>query len=53
MSGECTVTIQDVFNRFYPDYEKRHTLSSDQRKAAYHIMNCKTGAFGINVSVCE
>lgn len=53
MSGKCTVTIQDVFNRFYPDYEKRHTLSSDQRKAAYHIINCKTGAFGVNISVCE
>ena len=46
-------TIQDVFNRFYPDYEKNHNLSPAQRKAAYHIMNCKTGAFGINASVCE
>lgn len=46
-------TIQDVFNRFYPDYEKAHALSGVQKKAAYHIMNCKTGVFGINVSVCE
>lgn len=46
-------TIQDVFNTFYPDYEKTHELSAVQRKAAYHIMNCKTGAFGVNVSVCE
>ena len=46
-------TIQDVFNRFYPAYTKTHELSAAQRKAAYHIRNCKTGAFGINVSVCE
>ena len=51
MSADCT--IQDVFNRFYPEYTKTHELSAAQRKAAYHIRNCKTGAFGINVSVCE
>ena len=50
MSENCT--IQDVFNRFYPDYEKTHELSAAQQKAVYHIMNCKTGAFGVNVSVC-
>ena len=44
MSSECTVTIQDVFNRFYPEYERSHKLSAVHRKAAYHIMNCKTGA---------
>ena len=46
-------TVQDVFNNFYPGYQKTHELSAAQRKAAYHIMNCKTGAFGVNVSVCE
>ena len=51
MSTDCT--IQDVFNRFYPEYTKTHKLSAAQRKAAYHIRNCKTGAFGVNVSVCE
>lgn len=51
MSANCT--IQDVFNHFYPGYEKKHVLSAGQRKAAYHIMNCKTGTFGVNISVCE
>ena len=51
MSAECT--IQDVFHRFYSDYEKNHALSADQRKTAYHIMNCKTGTFGFNVNICE
>ena len=30
MSENCTV--QDVFNRFYPDYEKNHGLSAAQQK---------------------
>ncbi|RHE22179.1 IS91 family transposase, partial [Dorea formicigenerans] len=51
MSKDCT--IQDVFHRFYPSFEFTHNVSPAQRKSAYHIMNCKTGAFGVNVSVCE
>ena len=51
MSASCT--IQDVFHRFYPDYVKTHELSAVQRKVVYHIMNCKTGAFGVNFSICE
>ena len=48
MSKDCT--IQDVFHRFYPSFESTHSISPAQRKAAYHIMNCKTGAFGVNNS---
>ena len=51
MSKDCT--IQDVFHRFFSSFESTHSISPAQRKAAYHIMNCKTGAFGVNVSVCE
>lgn len=51
MKKNCT--IQDVFDRFYPDIEKRKSIPAYQRKAAFHIMNCKTGAFGANISVCE
>ena len=50
---EKSCTIQDVFERFYPSYEKRNNPPSHHRKTAYHIMNCKTGAFGVNISVCE
>ena len=48
---EKSCTIQDVFERFYPVYEKTHELPAHHRKAAFHIMNCKTGAFGVNISV--
>lgn len=51
MSTDCT--IQDVFNRFYRAYESSHKLSAAQRKVSYHIMNCKTGSFGVNIRVCE
>ena len=51
MSAECT--IQDVFCSFYPDFENTHPLTAAQRKTAFRIMNCKTGTFGVNVSVCE
>ena len=50
---EKSCTIQDAFERFYPVYEKKHELPAHHRKAAFHIMNCKTGAFGVNISVCE
>ena len=50
---EKSCTIQDVFERFYPSYEKRNNPPAHHRKTAYHIMNCKTGAFGVNISVCE
>ena len=46
-------TVQDIFNRFYPGYLERHTPSPEQTKAATCIMNCKTGAYGANVDVCE
>ena len=51
MRDNCT--IQDIFTRFYPEYEKAHVITAAQRKTAYHIMNCKTGAFGVSISVCE
>ena len=50
---EKSCTIQDVFERFYPSYEKRSNPPAHHRKTAYHIRNCKTGVFGVNISVCE
>lgn len=47
------VTVQDIFYRFYPRYLEKYTPSAVQSKAATSIMNCKTGAYGVNVDVCE
>ena len=46
-------TVQDIFLRFYPNYLDKYTPSPQQSKVANCIMNCKTGAYGANVSMCE
>ena len=46
-------TVQDIFYRFYPAYLEQYTPSFVQSKVANNIMNCKTGAYGMNISVCE
>ena len=46
-------TVQDIFNRFYPDYLDKYSPSPQQAKVANCIINCKTGAYGANVSICE
>ena len=47
------ITIQDVFHRFYPKYLENYTPSAAQRKTSLCILNCKTGAYGMNTSICE
>lgn len=53
-SAEPPYPIRDAFILFYPEYEKKHpSLCVEQKKAAYAIMRCKTGALGYNASYCE
>lgn len=47
------LTVQDIFLKFYPDYLDKYTPSFNQHKTAINIINCKTGAYGTNVSVCD
>ena len=46
-------TVQDIFRHFYPAYLESCSPSPEQAKVARNILNCKTGAYGANVSVCE
>ena len=46
-------TVQDIFRCFYPAYLEKYSPSPEQAKVARNILNCKTGAYGANVSVCE
>lgn len=46
-------SVQDIFLRFYPRYLDKYTPSPQQSKVANCIINCKTGAYGANVSMCE
>lgn len=46
-------TVQDIFQRFYPAYLDKYSPSSEQARTANNIINCKTGAYGANISICE
>lgn len=46
-------TVQDIFLRFYPEYNRIYTPSFEQAKTANCIMNCKTSRLGANAQVCE
>ena len=48
MSG---FTVQEAFHRFYSVYRLNHPVNAEQEKAAFCIMNCKTGKLGANVSM--
>lgn len=45
--------IQQIFFNGWDDYCKCYQPSAEQSKAAYCIMNCKSGAFGYNISICQ
>lgn len=47
------LTLQDVLLRFYPQYLDVYTPDLHQAKTVHHIMNCKTGAYGANISQCS
>lgn len=46
-------TMQDVLEHFYPKYLDSYTPTECQAKAVRHILNCKTGAYGFNLSKCD
>lgn len=45
--------IQQIFSNGWDDYCRHFQPSEEQVKAAYCIMNCKSGAFGYHISRCE
>ena len=46
-------TMQDVLQRFYPGYLDSYVPNAQQDKVVRHILNCKTGAYGVNASRCS
>lgn len=46
-------TVQDIFTIFYLDYIEKYNPSPRQAITANHIINCKTGAYGSNITTCE
>ena len=47
------LTMQDVLRQFYPKYLDVYTPNDRQAKTVHHILNCKTGAYGANISQCS
>ena len=45
--------IQEIFNLSYQGYCSHFNPSDEQNKAAYSIMNCKSGRLGYSISICE
>ena len=45
-------TVRDVLRQFYPRYLEKYNPNARQVKTAARILNCKTGAYGVNVSRC-
>ena len=46
-------TIQDVLRQFYPRYQDSYTPAIHQANVVRHILDCKTGAYGVNASKCS
>ncbi len=47
------ISVQDIFQRFYPSYLELYSPSLEQKKVANSIISCKTSGMGMNVSICE
>lgn len=48
-----SLNMQEVLLRFYPKYLESYSPNEQQAKTVNHIMNCKTGAYGANISLCK
>jgi hypothetical protein len=46
------VTLQDIFQAGFPDYERIHPLPWHVRRAARAIMRCRTAVLGGHVQAC-
>lgn len=45
--------IQQVFSSGWEDYSTHYQPTDIQAKAAYSIMDCKSGKLGCNISICQ
>jgi hypothetical protein len=45
--------LQEVFERFYPDYQEQFGVYDQQARAAKDILDCRTAALGGRVCECE
>ena len=46
-------SIQQIFQKYGPEYTKTHKLSKEQWKVLNSIISCKTQGLGIHIITCE
>lgn len=46
-------TVADVLRLHWEEYCERYPVSEAQRRAAWHIMRCRTAALGGHIEVCD
>lgn len=51
--GKNMTNVQDVFHKFHDQFKQNHSLSPQQAKVSWDIMNCRTAALGGNAFLCE
>ena len=51
-SQKAGYEVADILRKYLKDYERRHTLSYEQRRAVRAIMNCRTPALGGLLKSC-
>jgi len=47
------LTIQQIFTEYKEAYEQKYKMSTDQKKAFTHIVECRTEKYGTHIDVCE
>ncbi len=52
-AAECTPTISDIFKRYGNEFREHHSVPSHHLKVMRAIENCRTGAYGFHISVCD
>lgn len=52
MLGLMRGDVQKIFREHYATYAQTHAVSERARRAAWYIINCRTGELGIHISAC-
>lgn len=47
------LSVADIFHLYWEDYRKENSVTNQQIKTAYDIMNCRTGYYGYNINMCD
>ena len=46
-------TVADIFRLYWDDYRNENSVTNQHIKTVYDILNCRTGHYGYNISMCD